>query len=116
MRERPVVKIAHIGAGSAGFGKTFLTDILTRPALQGATLALMDVHPGNLATMTTLARRIAEQVGSSVRLESTTDRRRALDGADYVIVTIVADGFTPRHAEHDIPRRYGVLHTSGCTA
>jgi alpha-galactosidase len=111
-----MVKIAHIGAGSAGFGKTFLTDILTRPALQGATLSLMDINPDNLETMTTVARRMADQLHSPVRIESTTDRHRALDGADYIIVTIVSNGFVPRYNEHDIPRKYGVLHTSGCTA
>ena len=111
-----MARIVHIGAGSAGFGKRFLTDVLTRPALGDATLVLMDVDPEKLEVMATLARRLKEQLGSSVRLEATTDRRRALDGADYVIITIVSNGFEPRYREVEIPRKYGLHHSVGCTS
>jgi alpha-galactosidase len=111
-----MVKIAHIGAGSAGFGKRFLTDVLTRPALQGSKLTLMDINPDNLQIMTTLAKRMAAQLNSPVQIESTTDRRQALDGADYVIVTIVSNGFGPRYRETEIPKKYGVYHSVGCTS
>jgi len=111
-----MAKIVHIGAGSAGFGKRFLTDVLTRPALQSSTLTLMDVNPENLEVMTTLARRLASQLNSPVTIESTTDRRRALEGADYVIITIVSNGFGPRYREVDIPKKYGVYQSVGCTS
>jgi len=110
-----MVKIAHIGAGSAGFGKRFLTDVLTRPALQDATLVLMDINPENLDIMATLAKRMATQLNSAVRIEATTDRQQALADADYVIVTIVANGFGPRYQEVEIPQKYGVFHSVGCT-
>ena len=108
-------KIAHLGAGSAGFGKRFLTDVMTRPSLQEATLTLMDINPENLEIMTTLAQRMAQQLNSPIHIEATTDRRRALDGADYVIVTIVSNGFGPRDREVEIPQKYGVYHSVGCT-
>lgn len=110
-----MTKIAHIGAGSSGFGKRFLTDILTRPSLSGSTVTLMDVNEDNLDIMSTIARRLARQLGSTVRIESTTDRSVALEGADYVIVTIVSNGFGPRFKEVEIARKYGVNHTVGCT-
>jgi alpha-galactosidase len=110
-----LTKIAHIGAGSSGFGKRFLTDILTRPSLAGSTVTLMDVDQDNLEIMSTIARRLAHQLGSTVRIESTTDRRAALEGADYVIVTIVSNGFGPRFKEVGIAQKYGVNHTVGCT-
>ncbi|MDP6779546.1 MAG: alpha-glucosidase/alpha-galactosidase, partial [Candidatus Latescibacteria bacterium] len=111
-----MAKIAHIGAGSAGFGKSFLADCLTRPSLQDATLCLMDINPDHLEMMLTAAKRIKEQLESPVEIEATADRRRALDGADYVIITIVSDGFEPRKHEHHIPKKYGVYPTSGCTS
>ncbi|HEV8636026.1 MAG TPA: alpha-galactosidase [Chloroflexota bacterium] len=111
-----MARIVHIGAGSAGFGKRFLADVLTRPSLRDSTLVLMDVDPDNLDVMATLARRLKEQLDSPVRIEATTDRRRALDGADYVIITIVSNGFGPRYREVDIPRKYGVHHSVGCTS
>jgi len=110
-----MTKIAHIGAGSAGFGKRFLTDVMTRPSLQNATLTLMDINADNLEIMATLARRMAAQLNSPLQIEATTDRRQALDGADYVIITIVADGFGPRYQEVAIPQKYGVHHSVGCT-
>jgi alpha-galactosidase len=109
-------KIVHIGAGSAGFGKRFLTDILTRPSLHDATLSLMDLNADNLEIMARVARRLAEQLNSPVKLEATTDRRKALDGADYVIITIVSNGFGPRYREVEIPKKYGIYHSVGCTS
>jgi alpha-galactosidase len=111
-----MAKIAHIGGGSAGFGKRFLTDVLTRPALQDSTLTLMDINPDNLDIMATVGRRLAAQLKSTVNIEATTDRRRALDGADYVIDTIVSDGFAPRIIEVGIPQEFGVYHSVGCTS
>jgi len=111
-----MAKVAHIGAGSAGFGQSFLADFVTRPSLQDSTLCLMDTNPDNLEMMHTAAQRIKAQLNSPVRIEATTDRREALDGADYVIITIVSDGFEPREFEHNIPKRYGVFPTSGCTS
>src|SRR5262249_9729246 len=111
-----MAKITHIGAGSAGFGKRFRTDVLTRPALQGSTLSLMDTNPENLEIMTTVATRLASQLGSPVQIESTTDRRRALDGADYVIIPIVSNGFAPPYRQAEIPHKYGADHSVGCTS
>ncbi len=111
-----MAKIVHVGAGSAGFGKGFLADCLTRPSLQDSTLCLMDINSEYLEVMHTAAQRIKAQLNSPVQIEATTDRRRALDGADYVIITIVSDGFEPRKFEHNIPKKYGVYPTSGCTS
>ena len=111
-----MAKVAHLGAGSAGFGKSFLADFLTRPSLQDSTLCLMDINPDNLEMMHTAAKRIKAQLSSPVKIEATTDRRKALDGADFVLITIVSDGFAPRELEHNIPKKYGVYPTSGCTS
>jgi alpha-galactosidase len=111
-----MAKVAHMGAGSAGFGKNFLADFLTRPSLQDSTLCLMDINPDNLEMMHTAAKRIKAQLNSPVKIEATADRRQALDGADYVIITIVSNGFEPRELEHNIPKKYGVYPTSGCTS
>jgi len=53
-----MAKVAHIGAGSAGFGQSFLADFVTRPSLQDSTLCLMDTNPDNLEMMHTAAQRI----------------------------------------------------------
>ena len=109
-------KIAYIGAGSIGFGKQFVADILTRPALAEGTLALMDINQDNLDLTTTLAKRMAEQLKVPTVIESTTDRRQALDGADYVIATVLLHGLEARMVEHRIQQKYGVDQAVGCTS
>jgi alpha-galactosidase len=43
-----MVKIAFIGAGSLGFTRNLVRDVLTFPLLQDATLSLMDIDPERL--------------------------------------------------------------------
>jgi len=111
-----MVKIAYIGAGSAGFGKQLVAGILSRPELAAGTLALVDVNEANLQVSTRLARKMAEQLGVSPRIEPTTDRREALDGADFVLSTITAaGGIEARMVERRISEKYGVDQAVGCT-
>ena len=81
-------KVAMIGAGSTVFAKRLMTDILSWPELAATTIALMDIDPARLRLVEALARRLVAQEGLPARVEATTDRRTALDGADYVIVMI----------------------------
>ena len=71
-----MAKISLIGAGSRGFAKGFLMDIMTRPALAGATLALMDNNRERLDVMTTLAQKMARQLDVPTAIESTLELRR----------------------------------------
>ncbi len=113
---RKPVKISIIGGGSSGFATRFVGDILSRPGLQGSTVSLMDINHNNLEIATALSKKMAAQVKSDVKIESTTDRRESLDGANYVIVTILAGGFEPLEREQRISLKYGVDQAVGCTA
>jgi alpha-galactosidase len=98
------------------FGKGFITDILMRPALAGATLSLMDINPDSLAIAEALAKRIAGQLDVPMRIKATTDRHRALDGADYVVCVIEAPGgIEANRIERHISEKYGVDQAIGCT-
>ena len=105
-----MAKITYMGAGSVGFGKPFISDVLTRPGLSEATLMLMDVDQGQLDVMTTLARKIVKQLDVPTKIESTTDRLRALEEADYVVATVNAPGDREgaRVIERRISEKYGV--------
>jgi len=108
-----VSKIAVIGAGSYEFARKLVTDVLTWPSLQNSTIALMDIDEPRLETMATLARRMVAQVGAEAKIESTTDLRRALDGASYVTVAIrVGEG----HEYVSIPLQYGIDQAVGDTS
>ncbi|MEM2029026.1 MAG: alpha-glucosidase/alpha-galactosidase, partial [Candidatus Bathyarchaeia archaeon] len=81
-----MVKIAIIGAGSHVFSRRLITDLLSYPELRESTIALMDIDRDRLDLITAFTKRLIEQRDFKTRVESTTDRRVALDGADYVIV------------------------------
>ena len=111
-----MAKITYIGAGSTGFAQRFISDILTRPALAGGTLSLMDIDEHMLGVMTALAKKMAAQMGAPIRIESTTDRRSALEGASYVVATVTAPGGVgARMIERRISESYGVDQAVGCT-
>jgi len=111
-----MTKITLIGAGSAMFGKGLISDIMTRPALANATLSLMDINQDNLDIATALAKKLATQLDTHMVIEATTDRRRALDGADYVVCIIEAPGgIEANKIERRISEKYGVDQAIGCT-
>ena len=109
-------KIAYIGAGSTGFGKRFIADILQRPALADGTLTLMDINQEALDVMAALGQKIAGQLDVPTKVEATTDRCRAIEGADYVISTVLLHGLQARMVEHRIMQKYGVDQAVGCTS
>jgi alpha-galactosidase len=67
------------------FAKMLIGDILSFPELADARLALFDIDAERLATTEIVARRLATGLGARVEIESTSDRAKALDGADYAI-------------------------------
>ena len=109
-------KITLIGAGSQGFAPQFVSEILTHPGLAGCTLSLMDINQDNLDIITALTKKMAAQLDVEITVESTTDRRESLDGADYVASTITALGAREaRLIERRIMMKYGLDVSSGCT-
>jgi len=105
-------RIAFIGAGSTVFMKNIVGDILQRPALGGATLALMDIDPRRLAESELVARKMVATLGVGARIETCTDQRRALADADFVVVAFQIGGYDPcTIIDFETPKRYGLRHT-----
>lgn len=109
-------RIAFIGAGSTVFAKNLLGDILSFPELADSTIVLMDIDEKRLATSEAVAHRINAAVGACGTIEATTNRRTALDGADYVICMIQVGGYKPATLiDFEIPKKYGLRQTIGDT-
>ncbi len=107
-----MAKIAFIGAGSAVFARNLLRDLFTFPELHGAEIALMDIDEDRLGVTEAIARRVAEQAGATPTITATTDRRRALDGADYAINMIQVGGYRPATVtDFEIPKEFGLRQT-----
>jgi alpha-galactosidase len=110
MRRNP--KIAFIGAGSTVFMKNIIGDVLHRPALKGATVALMDPNPERLAESAIVAGKLSKTLGASAKIETHSDQKRALQGADFVVVAFQIGGYEPSTViDFEVPKKYGLRHT-----
>ncbi|MFN3683780.1 MAG: alpha-galactosidase [Fimbriimonadaceae bacterium] len=101
-------KIAFIGAGSFGFTRGLVRDILSFPALSDSTIALMDIDRERLDFITGAVQRIVDAGGYPAKVVSTMDRREALDGADGVVTTILQGGPRVFRTDIEIPKKYGI--------
>ncbi len=107
-----MIKIAFIGAGSTVFAKNLLGDILSFPELAGAAICLHDIDETRLRTSANVAHRVAGALGAQPAITATLDRRRALDGADYVITMFQIGGYKPSTViDFEIPKKYGLRQT-----
>jgi alpha-galactosidase len=105
-------RIAFIGAGSTVFMKNIVGDILQRPALAQATIALMDIDRHRLADSEVVARKMVATLGVRAKVETHADRRAALEGADFVVVAFQIGGYDPcTITDFDVPKKYGLRHT-----
>ena len=105
-------KITFIGAGSCVFTRTLLGDILQFPELGQSEIALMDIDPGRLEVAEVLAHKVAEALNVTPTITATTDRKKALDKADYAICTIQVGGYEPSTViDFEIPKKYGLKQT-----
>ncbi len=101
-------KIAFIGAGSFEFTRSLVRDILTFPALQDCTIALMDIDDKRLAYSKKAVERIVAEGNYAAKVTATKDRVEALKGADGVVCTILAGGVNIWRHDVEIPKKYGV--------
>lgn len=101
-------KIAFIGAGSFGFTRSLVRDILTFPALADSTIALMDIDRERLDFIRKEVDRIIAAGKYPAKVIDTMDRAEALDGADGVLITILQGGVDAFRSDIEIPMKYGV--------
>jgi alpha-galactosidase len=105
-------KITMIGAGSTVFTKNLIGDILSFSELKDATISLMDIDAERLRTSKIVAERLVKSLDANATIETTTDRREALTGADYVICMIQVAGYKPGTLiDFEIPKEYGLRQT-----
>ncbi|MFP4384034.1 MAG: alpha-glucosidase/alpha-galactosidase [Spirochaetia bacterium] len=109
-------KAAFIGAGSVGFTRKLVGDLLTVPEFKNINIAFMDIKKDNLERVMTLVKRDLEANGmDEVTLTSHTDRREALMGADYVFNVIRVGGMDAFSLDIEIPLKYGIDQCVGDT-
>ncbi len=108
----PHPKITFIGAGSSVFMTNIVGDILQRPALAGAEIALMDINAERLEMSEVIAKKLVQTLGVPATVTSFSNQREALDGADFVVVCFQIGGYQPSTVvDFEIPKKYGLRQT-----
>ena len=108
-------KIAFIGAGSIGFTRCLLSDLLTVPEFRDIEVAFTDINPDNLRMVTQLCQRDIDENGLSIKIHSTLDRREAFKDAKYVINCVRIGMLEAFATDVEIPLKYGVDQCVGDT-
>ena len=107
-----MARITFIGAGSTVFARNLMGDILSFPELSSSTIVLHDINEERLRTSEIVGHKIIETLGVDAQIEATTDRRRALANADYVITMFQVGGYKPSTViDFEIPKKYGLEQT-----
>jgi alpha-galactosidase len=108
-------KIAIIGAGSVGFTKKLFTDLLCVPEFRDIEVALTDISQHNLDMIRAILDKVVEANGFPVKVTAHTDRRRALEGAKYIISCVRVGGLEAYADDIRIPLKYGIDQCVGDT-
>ncbi len=110
------MKVAVIGAGSIGFTRGIVRDILSVPEFRDRThIAFTDVSKPNLDMVAKLCRRDMKANGVKSTLSTTINRQRALRDANYVFCVVRIGGLEGFQTDIDIPLKYGVDQCVGDT-
>ncbi|NNE79772.1 MAG: alpha-glucosidase/alpha-galactosidase [Silicimonas sp.] len=111
-----MTKITFIGAGSTIFMKNIVGDALHFPALADARFALIDIDPVRLEESGIVAKKLIEAMEAPAVVETYSDQRAALEGAEFVVVAFQIGGYKPcTVTDFEIPRQYGLRQTIGDT-
>lgn len=108
-------KVAIIGAGSVGFTKTLISDLLKVPEFASVEFALTDINQHNLDMIHEIIAEIVKVNNLPARVTATTDRRQALTGARYIMSCVRVGGLEAFATDVNIPLKYGVDQCVGDT-
>ena len=101
------LNIAIIGAGSATFSAGIVRDLCVTESLDGANVRLMDIDGRRLDMIEALGKKIVRELGRNITFTKTLDRKKALDGADFVLNTVLYGGHNHLLAMNGIFKKHG---------
>src|SRR5258706_1303498 len=105
--------ITVVGGGSYHWAPRLLADFANTPSLHDAHVVLHDLDAERMKLMQDLGGEIAARRGIAMTVEAESDRRRALEGADFVITALSVGGFDSMQHDIEIPQRFGIRQPIG---
>jgi len=109
-------RIVIVGGGSNAWAPNIVKDMMLTPAIADSTFVLYDIRREAADLVAAFLTKLAGRLGTAASIVSTDDRRRAFDGARYVVITISTGGLDAMAHDLAIPEEYGIWHTVGDTA
>ena len=109
--------ICFIGGGSKLWAITLMKDLSVARDLEG-TIRLYDIHQANAETNVKLGNRIfghASPGKPSFRITAEQRVENALEGADFVILSLEPGPIEVRYSDLVLPEEYGILQSVGDT-
>lgn len=108
-----MANIVLIGAGSASFSLALLKDLILTKSLWGSRVTLVDIDAERLAIAEGLATRYCDAFKADISFAATVDRKKGLEGADFVICAVKVGGYDPLEAERKIAEEQGYYRGIG---
>ncbi len=109
------MKITFIGAGSVGFTRRLVGDILAVPELWKTKITFMDIDEGNLDRVYQLTQRDIDANGIDIQIEKSMDQREAVKDANYIFCVVRVGGLDAFVHDINVPLKYGVDQCVGDT-
>jgi len=106
-------RIVIIGGGSYQWVPKLVIDVVNTPSLAETELVLEDINAEPLEPIADFVRYIAQLKGVPLTVTTTTDQRAALEGAEYVVVTISTGGFDSMRHDLEVPEKFGIKQSVG---
>lgn len=110
-----MTKIVIIGGGSYSWGPTFMRDIFATPELKGSTIVLQDIVQDRVDLVYALGKKMLADFNLDFHLEKTLSLDEALQGADFIILTITTGRLESMRPDLEIPAKYGIKQSVGDT-
>lgn len=111
------IKIAYIGGGSKQWARVFMSDLAVSEGLSGQ-IALYDLDLEAARRNAAIGQRINQNPAAKSHFQYTVCPRleEALEGADFVIISILPGTFREMRSDVHAPEAYGVYQSVGDTA
>ena len=111
------VNIAYIGGGSRGWAWTFMTDLALEPKMSG-TIHLYDIDGEAAKKNEIIGNRLSErkEVSGKWNYITAPSLKEVLEGADFVVISILPGTFDEMEVDVHYPERLGIYQSVGDTA
>lgn len=113
MKELKKIKLAYIGGGSRGWAWSFMSDLAAQDDI-GGEVRLYDIDLKAAKYNEQIANNIAENK-DKWRYIAAQSIGEALDGADFVIISILPGSFDEMESDVHLPEEYGIYQSVGDT-